>query len=321
MADDNFLGYGEASNRRMLAFADEILARGLKINFHAECRVDSLVPETLVRLREAGFDQILFGLESGSAKTLKRWAKGQTVEQNEAAVALARELKLDLMPSIILLDWESGLDEVEETIGFIERTRLWRSNQPLWLVNRLKVHCGTAAARRYDNVRGKPDLPPVDVGDADSLARWCAAATYQRTPIENPHVAAFWSALNGEANRWSVLIDEVLPPLLKTLRETSRDAGRGEALARIKRIATFRRSVGGALAGLMRRLVNAAREQENAGHRPDGLDVVARRFVEGFEAELFPEGLETWLAPKPTGLVAMPGAASRSAEAMPAEIG
>ncbi len=325
MADDNFLGYGEASNRRMLAFADEILARGLKINFHAECRVDSLVPETLVRLREAGFDQILFGLESGSAKTLKRWAKGQTVEENEAAVTLARDLKLDLMPSMILLDWESGLDEVEESIGFIERTRLWRSNQPLWLVNRLKVHCGTAAARRYDNVRGKPDLPPVDAGDADSLARWCAAATYQRTPIEDPHVAAFWSALNGEANRWSVLIDEVLPPLLKTLRETSRDTGRGEALARIKRIATFRRSVGGALAGLMRRLVDAAREQKEAGHRAEPLDAVAQRFVAKFETELFPEGLDTWLAPKPTGFIAMPGAISRPpappAEAMPAEIG
>ncbi|HEX2018120.1 MAG TPA: radical SAM protein, partial [Aurantimonas sp.] len=298
MADDNFLGYGEASNRRMMAFADEILRRGLEIRFHAECRVDSLVPETLLRLRKAGFDQILFGLGSGSAKTLKRWAKGQSVAENEAAMALARQLRLDVMPSIILLDWESGLDEVAETVGFIERTQLWRSSQPLWLVNRLKVHCGTAAARRHDKVRGRSVLPPLDPGSAPSRARWCAAATYQKTPIENPHVAAFWSALNGEANRWSVLIDEVLPPLLKTLRDGAR-RGDGAALDRIRRIAAYRRSIGGALAELMRRLVDEAVERERSGRAPGSLAASARCVVAAFEAEHFPGGIDLWLAPIP----------------------
>ncbi|UIJ73279.1 B12-binding domain-containing radical SAM protein [Aurantimonas sp. HBX-1] len=296
MADDNFLGYGEASNRRMIAFADEILRRGLAIRFHAECRVDSLVPETLQRLRQAGFDQILFGLESGSAKTLKRWAKGQTVEENEAAMTLARRLRLDVMPSIILLDWESGLDEVADTVGFIERTQLWRSSQPLWLVNRLKVHCGTAAARRHDKVRGRPVLPPLDPTDAASRARWCAAATYQKTPIDNPHVAAFWSALNGEANRWSVLVDEILPPLLKSLRDRARQ-GDGAALDRIRRIAAYRRSIGGALAELMRRLVDEAAEHEALRRPPDGLVATARRTVTAFEEGHFPGGIDGWLAP------------------------
>lgn len=296
MADDNFLGYGEASNRRMIALADEILRRGLEIRFHAECRVDSLVPETLLKLRRAGFDQILFGLESGSAKTLKRWAKGQTVAENEAAMALARQLRLDVMPSIILLDWESGLDEVADTVGFIERTQLWRSSQPLWLVNRLKIHCGTAAARRHDKVRGKPVLPRLDPMDAASRARWCAAATYQKTPIDNPHVATFWSALNGEANRWSVLVDEILPPLLKTLRDRARHDD-GTALDRIRRIAAYRRGIGGALAQLMRCLVDAAAEREAAARSPAGLDAIARRSVEAFEERHFPGGIDPWLAP------------------------
>ncbi|MEH6720451.1 MAG: radical SAM protein [Aurantimonas endophytica] len=312
MADDNFLGYGEASNRRMIAFADEILRRGLAIRFHAECRVDSLVPETLVRLRQAGFDQILFGLESGSAKTLKRWAKGQTVTENEAAMALARQLRLDVMPSIILLDWESGLDEVEDTIGFIERTQLWRSSQPLWLVNKLKVHCGTAAARRHDKVRGKPVLPHLDPADAASRARWCAAATYQKTSIDNPHVAAFWSALNGEANRWSVLVDEILPPLLKTLRDRARHDD-GTALDRIRRIAAYRRGIGGALAELMRCLVDAAAEREAYGRPPASLEACARRAVAAFEERHFPGGIDAWLAPiRARAVSARPPPAARS---------
>ncbi|WP_102961365.1 B12-binding domain-containing radical SAM protein [Mangrovicella endophytica] len=289
MADDNFLGYGEESNRRMLAFADEIVARDLAVSFHAECRVDSLVPETLMRLRRAGFDQILFGLESGSPKTLKRWAKGQTVEQNEAAVALARRLRLDLMPSMILLDWESGLDEVADSVAFIERTALYRSGQPLWLVNKLKVHCGTAAARRYDNVHGRPSLPPLR-DDETSLRRWCATVTYQVTPIENPHVAAFWSALNAEANRWSVLLDEAVPAILKALRaDHRRDAA--DTLALVSRLAAYRRSIGPALAGLMRLLVDAAAEAERRHRPPAGLDRLARHYAAEHELQHFPAGI------------------------------
>jgi radical SAM superfamily enzyme YgiQ (UPF0313 family) len=293
MADDNFLGYGEASNRRMLALADEILRRRLKINFHAECRVDSLIPQTLVRLHEAGFDQILFGLESGSQRTLKRWGKGQTVAQNEAAVALARRLGLDLMPSIILLDWESDLAEVEETVAFIERNQLYRSTQPLWLVNRLKVHCGTSAARRYDNVHGRP-VPPA-VSDEASIRRWCAVVTYQGIPIDDPRVAAFWSALNSAANRWSLLLDEVMPRFLKDLRREGRHRDKAEHIEFVRRFASFRRSIGGTLAELMRLLVDrAATLDDDSVGRPASWDLVAD-FVAARERRFFPDGVEAAL--------------------------
>ena len=282
MADDNFLGYGEESNLRMLAFADEVIRRGLDINFHAECRVDSLVRGTVVRLREAGFDQILFGLESGSQKTLKRWAKGQTVGQNEAAVALARELRLDIMPSMILLDWESGTDEVEESVAFIERNRLHHLGQPLWLVNKLKVHCGTAAAQRYDNVHGRPVPPPL-TGTDSSLRAWAASVTYQGLRIDDPHVAAFWSALNAEANRWSTLVDAVIPTLLRIVATERRRAEPEARLRLVRDIARIRRSIGDGVAGLMRVLIDSARAAEQARRPLPDLAGVARDFVLSWE--------------------------------------
>ncbi|MGP9811479.1 B12-binding domain-containing radical SAM protein [Rhodopseudomonas sp. NSM] len=291
MADDNFLGYGEDSNARMHRFADEIIRRRLAIHFHAECRVDSLIPETLIRLRAAGFDQILFGLESGSPRTLKRWAKGQTVAQNEAAIALARRLRIEMMPSLILLDWESDLSEIAETVGFIERNQLWRSGQPLWLVNKLKVHCGTAAARRYDSVHGRPTLPAIGDSDAD-IHRWCETVTYQHVGIDDVYVAAFWRALNAAANRWSVLIDEVLPPFLKSLRSERR---RGDRIELVRRLAAFRRSIGASLAVLMRLLINRAVALQRARvPRPD-LRAVALAFAEARERRFFPEGLHVAL--------------------------
>jgi radical SAM superfamily enzyme YgiQ (UPF0313 family) len=294
MADDNFLGYGEDSNARMHRFADEIIRRQLAIHFHAECRVDSLVPETLIKLRAAGFDQILFGLESGSPRTLKRWAKGQSVAQNEAAIALARRLRIEMMPSLILLDWESELSEIEETIGFIERNALWRSGQPLWLVNKLKVHCGTAAARRYDRVHGRP-VPPV-IGDDDaSIHRWCEIVTYQGVGIDDPYVASFWRALNVATNRWSVLIDEVLPPFLKSLRGEGRHGSRHQQLELVRRLAAFRRSIGEALVQLMRLLIDQAIALAQARARAPDQRAFALAFIEAQEQRLFPEGLHVVL--------------------------
>ncbi|WP_052629015.1 B12-binding domain-containing radical SAM protein, partial [Rhodopseudomonas palustris] len=289
MADDNFLGYGEDSNARMLAFADELIRRNLGIHFHAECRVDSLVPETLLRLRAAGFDQILFGLESGSPRTLKRWAKGQTVAQNEAAIALARRLGIEMMPSIILLDWESELSEVEETVGFIERNRLYGGVQPLWLVNKLKVHCGTAAARRYDKVHGRPVLPAI--GDEAGIHRWCAAATYQGVAIDNPYVASFWRALNGAANRWSLLLDEVLPPFLKNVRAIARHSDKSHHLDLVRQLALFRRAIGPSLAELMRLLIDQAMELERARAPRPEQRAAALDFVTACERRFFPDGL------------------------------
>lgn len=294
MADDNFLGYGDESNARMLAFADEVIRRGLDINFHAECRVDSLVRDTVVRLREAGFDQILFGLESGSQKTLKRWAKGQTVEQNEAAVAMARDLRLDIMPSMILLDWESGTDEVEQSVAFIERNRLHQLGQPLWLVNKLKVHCGTAAAQRYDNVHGKP-VPPRLTGSEANLRAWAHTTTYQGLRIDSPAVAAFWSALNAEANRWSYLVDEAIPAVLRSLTANRRGADPDGQLRLLRDIARFRRAIGDGVVQLMRMLIDSACAAEAAGRPATDLRPMARRHVAAWEAGLVGQEFDRFL--------------------------
>lgn len=287
MADDNFLGYGEASRRRLLAFADEIVARKLEISFHAECRVDSMDEEVLTRLRKAGFDQLLLGLESGSDKTLRRWAKGQTAAQNAEAVDLARRFKFDLVPSMILIDWESTSEEVEESVAFIEKLRLYDCAYPLSLVNKLKVHCGTSAGKRYENVHGKPNLPEID--DDASLMQWIKMVSYQGTPIDDPYVEAFWRPLNRQTTRWSILSNELVPQLLLRARK-NRNRG---ALEFIRATSRWRNALGPMLGDLLRFLIDEVRAAEARGEPvPGDLDERAENLVLGKEREIFPEGLD-----------------------------
>ena len=288
MADDNFLGYGPESRGRLLAFAGELGRRRLGVSYHAECRVDSLDPEVIAALRGTGFDQILLGLESGSDRTLRRWAKGQTVEQNVRAVELARRFKFDLVPSLILLDWESTVGEVAETVAFIERTGIHRCKYPLSLVNKLKVHRGTAAGRRYENTHALGPLPEPR-GEAN-LRRWIAAFTYQDVPIENPYVAEFWRCLSAESNRWSVLSNELVPTLLLRLRRERR-ADRG-LVAACRR---WRRALGPSLLGLMRLLIDEVRRRQEEGKNGGDLATLARGWVAAQESAIFPGGIEATL--------------------------
>src|SRR4029453_15333951 len=57
---------------RCLALAGAILARGLKLSFECETRLDRLDPQLLDALHRAGLRAISFGVESLSAQTLKR---------------------------------------------------------------------------------------------------------------------------------------------------------------------------------------------------------------------------------------------------------
>ena len=57
---------------RCLALCDEIRARGLRLRFECETRLDRLDPELLETLRHAGLAAISFGVETSSAETLKR---------------------------------------------------------------------------------------------------------------------------------------------------------------------------------------------------------------------------------------------------------
>ncbi|MEG2406657.1 MAG: B12-binding domain-containing radical SAM protein, partial [Clostridiales bacterium] len=71
------------------------LAKRLKpfnIKFGIEARVNDIEEKTLSALVDAGLEEILIGLESGSQNCLDRLKKNTTVAQNEQALAILRKV-------------------------------------------------------------------------------------------------------------------------------------------------------------------------------------------------------------------------------------
>ncbi len=87
VADDLFL----SKKDRAQAVCREILKRGLDVPWSAFARVNTVDPETLRLMREAGCDSISFGIESGNPEMLERIEKKITLDQARRAVEMCKE--------------------------------------------------------------------------------------------------------------------------------------------------------------------------------------------------------------------------------------
>jgi len=86
---------------RVKGICREIMSRGLKFGWSVFARADSVDPETLEAMREAGCHTLLFGIESGNQAILDRINKRMKVDQIKKAVSMCKQADLKVMGSFI----------------------------------------------------------------------------------------------------------------------------------------------------------------------------------------------------------------------------
>lgn len=145
-ADEDFL---MNSHVHGLELAEALLEAGVGIQFWVQTTVDGVLQlgrashraesergesdglpqahEVLEMLRRAGLRQIFFGLESGSATQLLRYRKGVTAAEGARAVALCREVGLEVEAGLIPLDPLVSMDELRESVEYVRANDLARS--------------------------------------------------------------------------------------------------------------------------------------------------------------------------------------------------
>lgn len=100
------------NHKRVFALCDEIIERGIKVQWTAFSRVDTVTKELLSKMKEAGCIFILYGVESGNQRILDLAKKRTTLEKIRKGVSLSNEVGIVTLSSFIL-----GLPgETEETV-------------------------------------------------------------------------------------------------------------------------------------------------------------------------------------------------------------
>ncbi|EGW39401.1 radical SAM protein [Desulfosporosinus sp. OT] len=120
--DPNFFGPGERGQRRALHLAALIKSRNVK--FGIEARVNDIHDDTVKALVEAGLNNILIGLESGSDRSLQRINKLTTVAQNEKAIRILRKYGIEPSVGFIMFEPDSFLEDIRVNFEFLKRNDL-----------------------------------------------------------------------------------------------------------------------------------------------------------------------------------------------------
>ena len=117
LVDDNFL----VRRDRVMEFCRLLKERHPGIKWRAIGRLDLINRELLETMKAAGCIHLNYGVESGSAKTLKRARRGYTPGEAERALRLTKEVGIPCDVNFMYgFPWETS-EDIRTTVSFIQR--------------------------------------------------------------------------------------------------------------------------------------------------------------------------------------------------------
>ncbi len=110
--DDTFT----VDKQRVLGICEEIQRRKLKIGWDVRARVDTVTPEMLKAMREAGCERIHYGVEAGTEKILKVLNKHITVEQVRQAFKWTQKVGMEVLAYFMIGAPTETREDILQTI-------------------------------------------------------------------------------------------------------------------------------------------------------------------------------------------------------------
>lgn len=156
--DDLFTLYED----RVVGICDEILARGLPVDWSCITRVDCVNPRMLRAMRRAGCVKISYGVESGSPKILKAMRKQFTLEDICGAAAMMRDAGIASTFYIIVGFPGETWEDVELTKQMLRKARPDYAG-----VNIFNLLPGTENHEEYKHLLRDPSFDGLNFLDGD----------------------------------------------------------------------------------------------------------------------------------------------------------
>lgn len=107
--------------KRAMAICDEIMQRGIDIDWSCTARADNVSAELLKNMKRSGCWLISYGVESGDQEMLDRMRKAVTIEQIEEAFRLAREAGIGTLGYFMVGFPGETRQTIRKTIDFAKK--------------------------------------------------------------------------------------------------------------------------------------------------------------------------------------------------------
>jgi radical SAM superfamily enzyme YgiQ (UPF0313 family) len=108
------------NHKHLYAICDGIIERGLKFNWCAFSRVDTVNMEVLKKMKQAGCNGLLYGVESGNQQILDKVKKKITLEKVREAVKMANAVGIPVQATFILGLPGENKETLAQTLEFAQ---------------------------------------------------------------------------------------------------------------------------------------------------------------------------------------------------------
>ena len=150
--DANFF----VSAARAVEIAEALHSYRPSLTFSFSTRVNQLIKgrRLISQLRQLGLRAVELGIESGNDNALRRFAKDTTVRQNNEALEILNENRIQLFLDFIMFDAEETVEELNQNIEFIYQNNL--DSYIPWdhLFSYMTPYVGTEIRRHYEQLKG-----------------------------------------------------------------------------------------------------------------------------------------------------------------------
>lgn len=106
------------NQKSVMELCDLLIEKKYDLVWGCNARVDMVSQELLKKMKEAGCNQITYGVESGDQRILNRIRKGITLEQTRKAVALTKSVGIKCITNFMFGNPEETKASMEATIKF-----------------------------------------------------------------------------------------------------------------------------------------------------------------------------------------------------------
>ena len=133
-------------NQRIINMCKEIVKRGIKISLQCSARIKPVSRELFYWMEKAGFDEIRFGIETGSPRLMEAIHKNITQEDCIRCFKILSEFKKINVVKFLIVGFPGETDEtVNETIEFVKRLQKiikmdFFAVNPLWVYPMTEVY-------------------------------------------------------------------------------------------------------------------------------------------------------------------------------------
>lgn len=106
---------------RVFELCEEIQKRGLRFRWDVRAHVNTVTPELLRAMADAGCDRVHYGVECGNERMMKMIKKNHTVERVENAFRWTREMGMETLAYFIIGQQTETASDIQDSLDLAKR--------------------------------------------------------------------------------------------------------------------------------------------------------------------------------------------------------